>query len=152
MVRFTTSISFALGLGVAAIAMSAEPPSDRWLEVANGAQVKVYVDMESLRKTGAKVKVWTLWVYEKPRPVDGVSYAKTYLVEKNLSTYNCTERTSISMQSIKYKDEGQGEVVGSFTLPDVESGYSDVAPETLGEGIMTYACSLTKTANPAPAK
>jgi hypothetical protein len=127
-----------LPLLLASSLASAAP--DRWVEVAAGDNVTVFLDTQSIRRTGSKVKVWLRWVHEKPREVKGSFPVKTFLSSKSLEVYNCAERTAATLQSIKYAEAGGGEVVESLTGSDTPNQYSELAPETIGEGVLEFVC------------
>ena len=113
----------------------------RWFEVGSGSETTVYADTQSMRRNGPKVKVWLKWVYAKA--LETKSYPKkNYLSEKALAIYHCADRTSTTIQVIRYVDtDVSGEVVESASILEANVDYHDVAPETIGESILDYVCS-----------
>lgn len=117
--------------------------ASNWVDVGGNDSVTAEVDTHSLRRTGKKVKVWVRWTNAVPEETPGVYPKRMYLSEKGLSIYDCVARTYINLQVIRYADKDGGEVIDSATAPDVPSHYRDVAPDTIGESILDYACKAT---------
>ena len=116
----------------------------RWVEVAGNDETVAFVDVQSLRRTGPKVKVWIKWINSTAVETDTVYPKKTYKSEKNLVIYNCEDRTSIGLQAIRYANvDVSGEVVETITAQESKGGYRELAPETIGESIMNYVCKAT---------
>ena len=64
---------------------------------------------------GKKVRVWLKWVYASPVDTDKVYPKKTYLSAKSLNVYNCVDRTSVGLQSLRYSDaDSIGEIVEAW--------------------------------------
>jgi len=118
--------------------------SPRWVEVGGNDDITAYADTQSMRRTGVKVKVWLKWVNTSPVETSTVFPKKTFLSEKTLAVYHCTDRSSTTLQVIRYANaDFTGEVVESLNGQDTPSTYRDIAPETIGEGILNYACKAT---------
>ena len=116
-----------------------------WVDAGGNDSISVYVDTQSLRRSGAKVKVWTKWVYAKPWEVKGSYPAKTYQSSKQLSVYHCEERTTVTLQITRYVDSETAEVADDASGADMASRYSEVAPDTIGESLLEFACQRTAT-------
>lgn len=121
--------------------------SSRWVEVGANDEITAYADTQSMRRTGAKVKIWLKWVNASPVETSTVFPKKTFLSEKTLAVYHCTDRSSTTLQVIRYANaDFTGEVVESLNGQDTQSAYRDLAPETIGESILNYACKATASA------
>lgn len=118
--------------------------SANWVEVAGNDSVSVFVDLQSLRRSGSKVKVWEKWIYTAPMPVMNSYPPKTYQSRKDLVMYQCTERRSGALQLTEYVDNDTGEVVGTLSRVDKPSLYSEVIPDSIGEAILEFVCNITK--------
>ena len=100
-----------------------------------------------MRRSGPKVKVWLRWTHTKAVETSGYP-KKSYMSEKALAIYHCADRTSATIQVIRYADaETSGEIVETISVPETRAGYRDLAPETIGEKILEYVC-----VTPAPTK
>ncbi len=128
---------------IAAILLQLTPVESRasnWIEIGGNAVGTVFVDKQSLRRSGIKVKVWAKWVYAKPEELKGSFPRQTYQATKDLKIYNCTERTTVLTQSAKYGTVDMSIVVENLSAPDVPSRYSEVAPDSIDEAILEFAC------------
>ena len=126
------------------ISSSCFAQSSRWVEVGGNDDITAYADIQSMRRTGPKVKVWLKWVNASPVETSTVFPKKTFLSEKTLAVYHCIDRSSTTLQVIRYANaDFTGEVVESLNGQDTQSAYRDLAPETIGESILNYACKAT---------
>lgn len=130
---------------LAILALSAAASASRWVEVTDGDGVKIYADTESARRNGQIVRVWLRWVYQAPRPVTNSNPQKHFLSQKTLELYHCERRTAATIQIIRYAEGDGGEIVESLSGADAPEQYSEVVPETVGEGILKYVCSRNWT-------
>lgn len=126
------------------VATTSPASASRWAEVATGDNLTVYADTQSIRRSGQKVRVWLRWVYQSPVLVKGSYPQRHYQSQKTLEVYHCENRSAASLQMIRYAEPDGGEVVESLNGPDAPEQHSEVTPESVGEGILEYAC---KSAN-----
>ena len=117
----------------------------RWFEVGGNSETAAFADTQSMRRTGPRVKVWIKWSNSKALETN--SYPKKkYLSEKQLSIYDCNDRTSATIQVIRYSaEDAAGDVVESLSFSEGSAQYRDLAPETIGEAILEYVCIATST-------
>lgn len=109
-----------------------------WLKIGGSSDVDVYVDIETITRSGDKAECWILWDYKKPQ-VDVVS-KKRYLSAITLSYYYCKSKSSAVKSNTKYSGSfGQGNVVYSFEMP-FELSSSRLIPGTLGEAMCDFVC------------
>jgi hypothetical protein len=136
-------VGFAVVAMSMLLALSPRPmaaQSDRWIEVAAGSTTTVFADRVSIRREGARVKVWTKWIFSDERKVEYL-VDKTYRSQKSLDIYNCANRTSATLQAIYYAEsDASGDVVDSSSWPESRVRFSELAPETVGESILEYVC------------
>lgn len=111
-----------------------------WVLVSAGSGVSAYVDNESIRFQGSNAKVWVKWVYEKPQKIEGTYPDKYFVLGKELSVYKCLDRTSGTVQSVKYSSLEAGEVVESYSIAEKYWSFSEVVPDTMGETILSVVC------------
>jgi hypothetical protein len=121
----------------------------RWVEIGGNDEITAYADVQSMQKIGPKVKVWLKWINALPIETTTIFPRKTFLSEKTLAAYHCVDRTSATLQVIRYANtDATGEVVETLYAQETSSAYRAVAPETIGESILSYACK----ANPSRQK
>ena len=105
-----------LAFGFLLLASISWGQTGRWIEVGGNDQITAYVDTKSIRRTGSKVKVWLKWINTKPADTDAVYPKKQYMSAKALSIYHCVERTSVTIQVIRYAESDGGEVVETLNI------------------------------------
>jgi hypothetical protein len=113
--------------------------SSRWVETASSSNMFVFADAKSLRRSGSTVRVWMKWVMKSPEEIQAFP-KRTYMVEKSLVVFNCARRTSAVLQSIRYEDVEQTVLVDTRAFPASPAAFTEVAPETLGEANLEFAC------------
>lgn len=136
----TTSISIALF----ALSTSVLCEPSRWALVANQEEVKVYVDTETLRRAGPKVRAWTMWIFKEPKETQSTTPKKTYSVEKELSAYDCDERVVASYNWHRLADVDATNVVESFHIDQTKAPERPLIPDTIGEGVLKFVCKFTE--------
>ena len=91
----------------------------------------IYVDMETMRPTGDTVNVWVRYDHSRDRTI-------RFRETKQLVTYNCSARTSTLRSYISY--DANGRVVDSGDISTYQLRQNNVAPDTIGDAIMTAVC------------
>ena len=129
-----------LTTGLCTLLISHTALAANWVEVGGNSKVTAYVDTQSIRKIGPKVKIWTKWVHTEPVEIKRTYPKKTYMVGKELSVFNCVERTTLTLRAIDYAEVDSLDVVRDASAPDIPSRYTEIAPETIGEIIFNFAC------------
>lgn len=120
----------------------------RWALAGTGTKTTVYVDTQSLRKAGTVARVWLKWTSTVAMETTRAQPAKTYLSEKTFAIYDCSNRTSATLQVIRYADsDAAGDVVESFSIREPQANFDSVAPESLGEAILKVVCETVSRAN-----
>ena len=113
-----------------------------WVDVAGNDEVAVFVDTESIRKGGTRVKAWLKWKWQKPQDVPGAYPAKTYQSEKQLQVSDCKNGTIAIAQGVRYAGPDGGDVVDSYTIAERDGKFSEAAPETIGESLIKFVCKV----------
>jgi hypothetical protein len=106
----------------------------------------VFVDMQSLRRTGLKVKVWNKIVFTSPQEVEGSYPKKTYNSSRELYAMRCDKKTCELLQYAHYADqETQSTVVQQHSFPDTPSRYLEVVPDSINDIVLQFVCRVTAT-------
>jgi hypothetical protein len=139
-----TNFKTSLFVFMLIIAIAKSSIASDWIKVANTDDYSVYADMQSLSRTGPKVKVWEKWVFERPQEDLLSSTKKPYQSWKSLEAFLCDERTVVLLQITHYADkEMQSDPLFSISYPDKSSRYRNIAPETTGEILLDFVCKVT---------
>ncbi len=136
----TTLLIFILLSAFAESSIAAE-----WVSVAASDETKVFVDVQSLQRTGQKVKAWTQWGYKTPHEVADSKPIKTFLLEKSLVVFRCDKRTVAFLNTTQYAErDSPSTVVSQITREDTPSlQYNGVAPGSLGAITLNFVCEAT---------
>ena len=114
--------------------------SAQWEAFGGTDTARVFIDKESIKRSGSVVKVWLKWVNDTPRPVFGSVDGALSTLELTLNAYNCVSRESAILQVIKYGGKGDGEVLMQASARDDPSRYEAVVPESLAEKVLSQVC------------
>ncbi len=94
----------------------------------------VYVETQSIRKDGDKVKMWSMYDYKKVK-VD----VKSYLASVSHVEYDCKEETLRLLDLFWYTGNmGQGQPV--FSNTNIKKDPISIMPETIHESLFNIAC------------
>jgi hypothetical protein len=111
-----------------------------WVSVAGNDDVEVFVDTDSIRKNGNRVKTWLKFQWVKSQNVPGSYPTKLYRSERQLQVSDCRDRTLAIAQGVFYGDMDGTNAVGSYTNSENSWSFSEAAPETIGETLINFAC------------
>lgn len=116
-----------------------------WQTVSQAPEYVRMIDVETVTLSKSYVKAWTMttyWSEQTTRDYPTVKYRSV----KELSYFNCRERTAFTAQAVYYEREaGEGEVRHSVIDSVAASKFADVVPDSVGEANLRTACSLTKS-------
>ncbi len=118
-------------------------PSDAatWVEIGRTSEATVFIDIDSVRKAGNRVKSWQKWNWTKPQYITNSYPTKSYLAEKSLQVSECQNRTTAVLERVFYTELDYRVIVDSATVDERSARFSEVVPETIGEAISNFACS-----------
>ncbi len=116
---------------VVAIGISTNADAANWVFVDSSNKAGVYIDWDSIERSGNRVTAWEKWIY-KPD-------AKRVQAEAKIrNRYDCVSRTIKLLYSINYAENGS--VISSFTFNEYDAPPSPVVPESIGEAVLDRAC------------
>ena len=96
----------------------------------------VYIDFETIKKKGHKVKIWSLMDFKTvQKPPSGTKYLSTLSHDE----YDCEEETNRMLDLYSYsRSMGQGEIVYSST--NIKNEAESILPGSIAEGLLKLAC------------
>ncbi len=113
------------------IAFAESSFADNWVKISTTDKARLYIDTQSLKRTGSNIEVWEKWVYVKPQEIKDAS-KRTYQAKRELIVINCNERTAYIESIILNADQNPlSTIVENWIRPDIPAEYDIVAPETL---------------------
>jgi len=122
---------------------SSSARSADWKLVGQSSNYYAHVDTSSIVTQKKYRKAWVMWseIEEESRPSSGsLPIARS---SKILSYYNCAEHSSFEAQRTEYDDFfGRGKSIRSLAFPLSNSGFNEIVPDTVGESVFNYICSI----------
>ena len=94
----------------------------------------VYVDTQSIRRDGNKVKMWNMYDYKKIK-VD----VKSYLASVSHVEYDCKEET-LRLIDLFWSTGNMGQGKPVFSNTNIKNDPISIMPETIHESLFNIAC------------
>ena len=117
--------------------------ASNWIRIGQNAEVIVFTDTDSLRRVGPKVRSWQRYEWTKPMAVPAlIAEDKKFRMERQLQLTNCDERSYVILQGLRYEDKDGTTLVHAFTDEEKDLKYEEPAPDTIGESLIRFACSV----------
>ena len=118
-----------------------------WKRITGDSSFTLYADAASIKISGQRRAVWVLFDYSLPQKNEDDK--SQYRSQKNLWYIDCAGSTLGLKSYIQYTDSfGVGSIVATATV--FEYMMVDSVPDSVGEGIQTFACAakIKKLAKP----
>lgn len=132
-------LTYVLRFGalITLLLLSSGPAHAEW-EVVTGndeAGLTAYVDQDTIRRKGDRVKMWHLLDFNTAQTERVLSF----LSAKVQTEWDCAEVRHRILAFLKYSGNmGTGTVVNTNSIADI---WEPVAPDTLGQNMWKAACS-----------
>lgn len=105
-----------------------------WVAIGTGDGFILYANPDTIRKSGNKVKMWSLTDYNSVRKV-GI---EKFLSDKSQGEYDCKKEQAKNLYSSWHSENmGKGNVVSATNKP---RDWFPVAPDSIGEVSLKFAC------------
>jgi hypothetical protein len=127
---------------VAALAVPALAAATTWDKVGDTSMASVYVDKDSIRRSGTEVRASLEWRWYSPTEVPDTAGSRTYRLERQVQISNCTNRSYAVAEGNRYADERGIDLVSSYTYPEPSLAYSEARPRTIRETIIAHVCRV----------
>ena len=120
------------------IMMTCSASYAEWEVYGASDEFKAYVDLETIRKNGAIVKIWELQNFSViQRDTDGKKYKSSKIYIAN----DCKSEMRAITSLINYEDEfGAGEVTYSISVQEKDWNWRAIVPGSIGKGLWQIAC------------
>jgi Surface-adhesin protein E len=110
--------------------------ASQWVLITANDDVKVFVDMQSLKKNAQDVKVWEKWIFEKH-----TSPKKKYNTLLILFKYHCDDGNAHLLEFI-----GSSALVDNyFNHPETRENKIEIEPDSISATVFESVCRLNKT-------
>ena len=128
--------------------LSSVPAYADWVSVSSSERLggyTAYLDTDTIRRKGQRVKMWVLYDFKTIQTVAGNSH----LSFKIQHEYDCTEERSRSLASKFFSGSmGMGNVVRTDSY---ESKWEPVTPESIDQDLLKVACGKGQSPGRTPA-
>jgi hypothetical protein len=112
-----------------------------WLQVVQGNEYVISIDLSSITTEGAYRKAWSLW--QSPELDATTSSKKTSESSKQLTLYNCEEKSIAGRRMLIYADRfGEGKVLMDDIAPKDKFNFINVIPPDRGPDEWPYVGTL----------
>ena len=132
------SLALAALLAVAALPAGAA----NLVKVADTGAAAVYVDKDSIRRTGSQVRAALEWRWVKPTAV-GDNPSRSYRMERQVQVANCDNRSWAVAEGTQYADERGVDAVHSFKHDESALPFVVAPPRTIRDTVVVYVCAAT---------
>ena len=131
--------------------LAAAPPAiaaPNLVKVGDTGKVSVWVDKESIRRTGNQARAALEWRWTDSTPVPDRP-ARLYKLERQVQISNCENKSYAVAEGTHYADDRGIEPVNSYKFEESMLPYSIAPARTIRDTVVTFVCQWTP---PAPAK
>jgi hypothetical protein len=115
-----------------------------WKLAASSEKAWFFVDTTSIVKQAKYRKAWVMWTATTAEAERQPKFGESPPAKSSKALYyfDCSSRRSTTVQGTNYSGEaGAGDVLHNYQARFTESMLEDVAPDTVGESLLTFACS-----------
>lgn len=134
--KFTT-VLFATFTLTTPLFASAAP---KWEMTGDSGKVSVWVDRESMRRTGNEVRANLEWRWRQPTEVPDSNGAKTYRLERQVQVSNCSTHSFAVVEGTRYGDAAGLDPVSSYKFNDAVLRWGDAPSRTIRGGVIDHVC------------
>ncbi len=136
-------------LALAAAAVLAAPTfsgAAPWDKLGETPLAGVYVDRDSMRRSGNEVRATLEWRWHNPAEVPDSNGAQLYLLERQVQISNCANRSYAVAHGTRYADARGSDLVSSYQYDELALPYSEAKPKTIRDTIIAHVCRAALTA------
>ncbi len=127
---------------LAALACPVFASAAQWDKVGDTTLASVYVDKDSLRRSGNEVRATLEWRWFSPTEVPDTNGAKTYRLERQVQISNCTNRSYAVAEGNRYADERGIDLVSTYRYEERSLPYSEARARTIRDTIIGHVCRV----------
>ena len=134
-----------LALLALAAAASTAMAAPNLVKVGDTGAVSVYVDKESIRRTGSQARAAVEWRYAKPTALPD-NPAKSYRLERQVQVANCDNRSWAVAEGTHYADERGLDAVGSYKNDETTLPFTVAPARTIRDAAVVFVCAAVPPA------
>ncbi len=115
------------------------------VKVGDTGAVQVYVDKDSIRRTGTQARAALEWRWSKPTPVSA-DPQKSYRMERQVQIANCDNRSYAVAEGTQYADDRGVDPVASYKNDESALPFTVAPPRTIRDAVVVYVCAFVPPA------
>ena len=123
----------------------------QWDKVGDTSLASVYVDRDSLQRSGNEVRAALEWRWHSPTEVPDSNGAKTYRLERQVQLSNCTNRGYAVLEGTRYADARGIEPVSTYQHDERLLPWMEARPRTIRDIVIGHVCRAAPLRRKAPA-
>lgn len=133
---------------ILAAALAATPllaSAANMVKVGDTGAAQVFVDKDSIRRTGTQARAALEWRWAKPTEVFD-NPQKSYRMERQVQIANCENRSYAVAEGTQYADERGAEPVNSYKHDESALPFTVAPPRTIRDAVVLYVCAYVPPA------
>ena len=111
-----------------------------WDKIGDTTLASVYVDKNSMRRSGNEVRATLEWRWFSPTEVPDTNGTQTYRLERQVQISNCANRSYAVAEGNRYADERGIDLVSSYRYEERLLPYSEARERTIRDTIIAHVC------------
>jgi len=122
-----------------------------WDKVGDTGLATVYIDKDSVRRSGSEARAALEWRWNSPTEVPDSGGAKHYRLERQVQISNCSNRAYAVSEGTRYADDRGLDPVSSYKYDELALPYSVAPARSVRDLVVSYVCT-TPVAAPSAKK
>ena len=123
----------------------------QWDKVGETPLASVYVDRDSLRRSGNEVRAALEWRWNAETEVPDTNGTRMYRLERQVQISNCGNRAFAVSEGVRYADLRGTDIVSSYRYDERSLPYSEARPRAIRDLVIAHVCRAAPAAPPASA-
>ena len=114
--------------------------AENWEFVIRSETQEIFVDTDSIRKSGETVRAWSIFNYDVAARAPGTKF--DFISERSLFFFDCRrKKMGRAVQVLYSRPNASGDELTTFSGRMSDVRYDDVIPDTIGENFFNFVCS-----------
>lgn len=139
------AFSFVLAAAVTATAATAPAVAANLVKIGDTGAVQVFVDKDSIRRTGSQARAALEWRWSKATEVSD-NPQKSYRMERQVQIANCDNRSYAVAEGTQYADDRGVDAVNSYKNDESALPFTVAPPRTIRDAVVVYVCAFVPPA------
>lgn len=139
------ALSFALAAAITAVAAPMPAVAANLVKVGDTGAVQVFVDKDSIRRTGTQARAALEWRWSKATEVTD-NPSKSYRMERQVQVANCDNRSYAVAEGTQYADDRGIDPVNSYKNDESALPFTVAPPRTIRDAVVVYVCAFVPPA------